>query len=98
MKYTMDAAVAEITARSKHLRNRREKCTVRALSGSCLVLSFLLARMMMALHLTMSAEVAAGTYGSLLLGEAIGGYVLVAVVTFAAAVAVTLAVIRHRGK
>lgn len=97
MKYTVDAAVTEITARSKRRRNRREKSTVRALSLSCLVLAALLAGTMTTLPLTVSAGVPAATYGSLLFGETIGGYVLVAVVAFAVAVAVTLSLIRHRG-
>lgn len=97
MKYTVDAAVAEVAARSSGLRKRRKKSTVQALSVSCLVLTVLLARMMTALSLTMSAQVPVGAYGSLLFGETIGGYVLVAVVAFAVAVAVTLSLIRHRG-
>lgn len=98
MKYTMDAAVTEIAVRSKRLRKRREKSSVRALSVSCLVLAALLVRTTTALHLTLCATVPAGTYGALLLGEATGGYVLVAVIAFAAAVVVTLAAIRHSRK
>ena len=98
MKYTVDAAVTEITARSKRRRNRREKSTVRALSLSCLVLAALLAGTMTPLPLTASAGVPAATYGSLLLGAATGGYVIVAVAAFTAAVAITLAVTRCRDK
>ena len=98
MKYTMDAALKEISARGKRLRIRRQKHTVHALSVSCLVLLALLTGTMATLSQTLCAQVPAGAYGALLLGESVGGYVLVAVAAFAAAVAVTLTAIRHRGK
>lgn len=98
MKYTMDAAVREIAARGKKLRKRREKRAVCMLSVSCLVLMTLLSVTMTTLSRTLSAQVTAGAYGSLLFGESIGGYVLVAVIAFAVAVAVTLTSIRHNGK
>ena len=97
MKYTLDAAVAEIAVRSKQLRNRREKSAVRALFGSCLVLAVLLAGTMTALRPWISAVVPAGTYGALLLSEAVGGYVIVAVAAFALATVITLLAVRQRG-
>ena len=88
--------IASLHARMENLRRRREKQKLRALSAACAGLTLCLLFLIFgegAAHL----GGAAGVYsGAMMLFENAGGFVLTALVSFAAGVLVTILCLRNR--
>ena len=83
--YDTSARVALVKARVRQLRRRREKHEICALSALCLALAASLVGAISALTGAAPA-IEPGLYGTMLLYQDAGGYVLVAVVSVVATV------------
>ena len=66
--------------------------------GACSLVCLLLALGVLGSGVTVSSSPTQGLYGASILGDAVGGYVLVALVSFVAATALTLACLQHRAQ
>ena len=92
------ARVARVRARTRQLRRRaREKRAIGALSALCAALVAALAGTISALTQA-SPAAGPGMYGSMLLYQDAGGYVLVGVASFTAAVIVTALCMKYRNR
>lgn len=87
-----------VLLRARKLREKRAKALNAALAALCCVLTVCLAGAFSVLTGGSRAGHVPGFYGSVLLYDGAGGYVLVGVIAFAAAVAITLACINYRNK
>lgn len=91
------ARVALVNKRVRQLRRRREKRAAGALGALCLaLLGSLVGTMSLLTRGAPAAE--SGMYGSMLLYQDAGGYVLVGVVSFTAAVVITALCMRSKYK
>lgn len=96
MKYSTEKALSEIALRRKRITEARKRRTCRRLSvGACALFAALT---MAVTSLSEHTAVASAdtVYGSFLLGQEAGGYVLAAVIAFALGVTVTLLSLRWR--
>ena len=93
--YDTATRVALVKKRVRQKRCRQEKRVLCGLSALCMVLSLSLMGAMGTIA-GYGHSAAVSMYGSILLHEDVGGYVLVAVVSFAAAVGVTVFCTRLR--
>ena len=92
------ARVARVRARTRQLRRRaREKRAIGALSALCAALVAALAGTISALTQA-SPAAGPGMYGSMLLYQNAGGYVLVGVASFTAAVVITALCMKYRNR
>lgn len=95
--YDTSVRVTRVQARVRQLRRKRDKNTIVGLSALCLaLLSCLVGTMSALMDSTPSAT--PGMYGSMLLYQNAGGYVLVGVVSFTVAMVVTALCIKYRNK
>lgn len=92
-----ETQVAMVIRRGNVLRRRRENRLLAALSALCLMLTAGLAGVIGTFGGRVRGTVQ-GLFGSAMLLDDAGGYVLVGVISFAAAVAITVMCIRHREK
>ena len=97
MKYTEQEQLEEIIARGKEFRKKKERRITGALAAAATALIAVLVIGMGTVGKTGHTG-AASAYGSFLLAEEAGGYVLVAVLAFALGAIVTGLVCRHRMK
>ncbi|MBQ6476137.1 MAG: hypothetical protein IJJ34_08030 [Clostridia bacterium] len=98
MRYSMDETIREIEKRGEKIRARRVKRMIRTSSGvalASLTVLVLSASRMICAH---SVQTAGGAYGSFLLSGKAGGYVLVGVICFFAAVLLTVLAMRFAEK
>lgn len=95
--YDTARRVALVKQRVRENTRRRQRCEAISLSAFCLMLFTALAGAADAL-IVRGQTAAWGVFGAMLLREDAGGYVLVAVVSFAAAAAVTALCMRLRIK
>ena len=95
--YDTSARVALVKARVRQLRRRREKHEICALSALCLALAASLVGAISALTGAAPA-IEPGLYGTMLLYQDAGGYVLVGVVSFTVAVVATVLCMSFRDK
>ena len=93
--YDTARRVALVKQQMRENTRRRQRHEVISLSALCLLLFTALAKGADAL-IVQGQTAAQGTFGAMLLREDAGGYVLVAVVSFAAAAAITALCIRLR--
>ena len=93
--YDTARRVALVKQQVRENTRRRQRREVISLSALCLLLFTALAKGADAL-IVQGQTAAQGTFGAMLLREDAGGYVLVAVVSFAAAAAITALCIRLR--
>lgn len=92
------AAHVQMVKKRIHQRQRaQQKCSIYRLSTLCVLLSVLLVGMT-GWFSGVEQMVHMGMYGSMLLHEDAGGYVLVGVIAFAAAVIITVVCIRYAEK
>jgi len=91
------ARVARVRARTRQLRRKREKRAAGALSALCAALAAALAGTISALTQA-SPAAGPGMYGSMLLYQDAGGYVLVGVASFTAAVVITALCMKYRNR
>ena len=95
--YDTARRVALVKQRVRENTRRRQRCGIYGLSAACMLLFAVL--MQAADALIAPGQAAAwGSFGTMLLREDAGGYVLVAVVSFAAAVVITALCFRLRSK
>ena len=93
--YDTARRVALVKQRVRENTRRRQRCGIYGLSTACMLLFAVL--MQAADALIAPGQTAAwGSFGAMLLREDAGGYVLVAVVSFAAAVVITALCFRLR--
>lgn len=95
--YDTSARVARVKVRVRQLRRRREKRAIGALSALCLLLAASLVRALSAVTGGAPA-MEQGMYGTMLLYDGAGGYVLVGVVSFTVAVIVTALCMKYRNR
>ena len=99
MKYDLDAAAAEINRRGAFLsEKKRQRRSVGRISAACAAVFLLLLGAMYHFAVFGPAKLKGSVYGSFLLSTEAGGYVLVGVICFAAAVVITLLCVKHRGR
>ena len=92
-----DARIARVNSRARLRRRTIAKRSIAALSSSCAVLLMCLVGLVTSLANPVSGDVV-GLYGASLLFSDAGGYVLVGVTCFIAAVAITLGCVYYRRK
>ena len=93
--YDTARRVALVKQRVRENTRRRQRCGIYGLSAACMLLFAVL--MQAADAFVVHGQTAAwGSFGAMLLREDAGGYVLVAVVSFAAAVVITALCFRLR--
>ncbi len=93
--YDTSKRVELVKARAQEKACRALRRSVYRLSFLCILLTTALAGMVLSSE-GMSGSAVAGLYGSILLHNDVGGYILVGVVAFAAAVVITVLCIRYR--
>ena len=93
--YDTARRVALVKQRVRENTRRRQRCEAISLSALCLMLFTALAKVADAL-IVRGQTAAQGVFGTMLLREDAGGYVLVAIVSFAAAVVITVLCFRLR--
>ena len=99
MKYDLNAAAAEINKRSAFLsEKKRQRRYVGRFSAACAVVFLLLLGALYRFAVFGPAKLNGSVYGSFLLTKEAGGYVLVGVICFAVAVAITLLCVKRIGK
>ena len=97
--YETKKRVSEAKLRAAHMIEKKEKRAIRCLSALCVIFSCLLVGAIAELSGGTGKEaLVQGMNGATLLSESTGGYVLVAVVSFIAAVCLTLLCIKIREK
>ena len=95
--YDTARRVALVKQRVRENTRRRQRCGVYRLSAACMLL-FAALMQTAGMVIGQGQSAAQGIFGAMLLREDAGGYVLVAVVSFAAAAAVTALCMRLRIK
>lgn len=98
MKYTLDESMQQFKIRSEELHRKIEKRTAKVLYSSITVLAVLL---VVILHGTVTFTVPEGSgyqYGSSLLSQEAGGYILVAVIAFVLGLATAIAILHRSGR
>ena len=98
MKYPMDEALAEILRRGASIADRRNRMACRALTGAA---GALLAALILAITFApggVPANRTRSVYGSFLLSQEAGGYVLAAVIAFVLGIAMTLCIVNRRNR
>jgi len=99
MKYTMDGAMAQVSQRREMIRARRRRLENRGLAGGSLLTALMLViSFFMLMREGGVQRPAMSFYGASMIPAEMGGYVLVGVASFCAAVAVTVLCIRWRDK
>ena len=93
--YDTARRVALVKQRVRENTRRRQRCEAISLSAACMLLCAALTQAV-DVFAVQGQTAAWGVFGAMLLREDVGGYVLVAVVSFAAAVVVTVFCTRLR--
>ena len=96
MKYTLDAALRELTVRSRRLRRKRERRTVITLSAATAVLSAGVLSMMVSVAGQLGQGEETTVFGSFVLPNTAGGYVLAGVIAFALGAVFTMLCVRQQ--
>ena len=95
--YDTARRVALVKQRVRENTRRRQRCGVYRLSAACMLL-FAALMQTAGMVIGQGQSAAQGIFGAMLLREDAGGYVLVAVVSFAAAAAITALCFRLRNR
>ena len=96
MKYSSEEALQVIQSRGELLKEKRERRSVSELAGVSAVLFSVLVLMTAFFGQAKPGGPVNTVYGSTLLPSSAGGYVLVGVICFAAAVAVTVLCLKKK--
>ena len=95
--YDTAKRVVLVKQRVRENTRRRQRCEAISLSAACMLLCAALTQAV-DVFAVQGQTAAWGVFGAMLLREDVGGYVLVAVVSFAAAAAITALCIRLRNR
>ena len=95
--YDTARRVALVKQRVRENNRRRQRREVISLSAACMLL-FVVLTQAAGTVIAPGQTAAWGVFGAMLLREVAGGYVLVAVISFAAAVAITALCVRLRNR
>ena len=98
MKYSLDDAVNEIGRRKKEMIHRKQRRQIGILTVLTVLNVFLLAAALYRYISPIDIDGSYSGYGSFLLPEEAGGYIIVGVLCFIAAVILTLLCIRWKKK
>jgi len=97
MKYSKEEALAEVRKREEKLREKRFRRQMPLLSGAGLAFAAALTVVLFSFHNESQGGVTAGMdYGTMLLNDGIGVYVLIAAAAFMAGVVITVLCLRYR--
>lgn len=96
--YATSERIRLIKRRAGKLRQKREKRFIRTLFTLCLSLAFALVLTFAAVTKERSGVFVREMFGATLMFEDAGAYVLVAILSFTAAVIITILCLRHRQK
>ena len=96
--YDTAEQIRRVQLRAGQIHRQRENRLLGGLGSLCMVLTFSLIGAIGALTGGGRGGMVPGLYGAMLLYEGAGGYVVVAVLSFAAAVVITVLCIRHGAK
>ena len=94
MKYDNDSALSEITRRKNVLIRDHKRKKIAELTAATAVVGLMLVLSFMNMDRITGIDEMYSVYGSFLLSDSVGGYVLVGVICFAAAVIITLLCLR----
>ena len=98
MKYDADSALNEISRRKDVLIYNKKRRKITELAVATAVCAVLLVLSFANMNDMVGIEGIYSVYGSFLLSDSVGGYVLVGVLCFAAAVIITLLCVRRCGR
>ena len=93
--YSTTERIRRVKLRARRIQQKKESRLLGGLSGLSLVLSFSLMGVIRSITGKAQGK-ASGNYGAMILYEDMGGYVLVAVITFILASFITVACIRYQ--
>ncbi|MBR0091086.1 MAG: hypothetical protein IJP92_05255 [Lachnospiraceae bacterium] len=96
MKFNSEMQLAEILARGDRFRKKREQHILYGITASACGLLLLLCVCIGNVIVRVPAEYDHSLYGSFLLSQEAGGYVMAAVIAFTLGVIVTVLIFRHR--
>ena len=96
MKHDIDEMLREVTMRSDTIIKRRETVKMRMLSGITVMLTVVLVSVVSVLSGVYGVNSQRSVYGSFLISEETGGYILVAIIAFTLGVIVTLLTQKYR--
>ncbi|MBR1828599.1 MAG: hypothetical protein IJ781_03700 [Atopobiaceae bacterium] len=85
-----------VTSVRRRERGRSLKTRLLGMVGACALVCLALVLSVVGSDVTAPPSAGQGLYGASIFGETVGGYVLVAIVSFIAASTLTLACLRHR--
>ncbi len=98
MKYSLDASLRELSARSSRLRRKRKKASICALSCASLILFGSLVSIVGAASSQRWTRNGISLFGALVLPDTAGGYILIGVIAFAVGAAFTLLCLKYRAR
>ena len=96
MKHDIDEMLREVTVRSDRIIQRREILKTRILSCMTVMLTIAFVSVMSIISGGFGAKGQQSVYGSFLISEETGGYIIVAIIAFAIGVTVTLLTQKYR--
>ena len=96
--YDTARRVELVKQRTLERRRRREKRRIYRLSALCVALLVGLAGTLWAVTVGGGTQLSGGAFGSMLLYEDAGGYVLVGVIAFSVAVVITVLCMKYKAK
>ena len=95
--YDAQTRITLVKQRARQLRMKQEKQIIWGLSGACLACFGLLVEALNTKNVHFPAEIS-GMYGAVLLHEDVGGYIMVGLLAFIAAVIITILCVRFQEK
>ena len=98
MKYGIDEALAQIEARGREMKIQKKRKQTALLAGMIAVLLIMSSVAVYRRTGIKPVEEISSSYGAFMLSEEAGGYILVGVVSFTFAVALTLVCLRFAGR
>ena len=98
MRHNIDEMLHEVTTRSEELRDKHDRNVMRALSGLSLAMVMTLVSVVSVLSENVGTNSIHSVYGSFLIAEAAGGYVIVALIAFISGVLITHVAQKYRDR
>ena len=98
MKYDIESSLREITGRGRRMRQKKKARTQALLSAAAVFTALLLGGAVYLFGRLVPVSADTSVYGSFLLKQEAGGYVLVGVICFAASSLLTYLALRRRNR